>query len=282
VSLVDVAPGDLAGEHSGESTGELRRALSLTWTLGITEWKLRFYGSLLGYFWMLARPFAFFGVIYVVFTEIANVGNNVQYYGVYILFALVLFSFFGEVTGACVQSLAYRENLLRKMKFPTIVVPLSVALTGLLNVTVTLLAVLVFALGSGVEPRWSWLELPMLVLLLGVLALGVGMLLSVLYVRYRDMQPIWEVVSQMLFYASPVLYVATSVPSEYQAAYLCNPIAAVLTQMRHSFIDPKAPSLGSAMGADWRVVIPLALIAGVLALGIWAFKREAPRIAEHL
>src|SRR4051812_35750907 len=103
-------------ERGAEYASEARRAFSLTWTLGVTEWKLRFYGSLLGYFWMLARPFAFFGVIYVVFTEIAKVGNEVPYYGVYILFALVLFGFFGEVTGACVQSLAYRENLLRKMK----------------------------------------------------------------------------------------------------------------------------------------------------------------------
>ena len=84
---------------------QLRRATlsasaSLTWTLAVTDWKLRFYGSVLGYLWTLARPFAFFGVIYVVFTEIAELGNDVKNYGVYILFALVLFQFFAEVDRA--------------------------------------------------------------------------------------------------------------------------------------------------------------------------------------
>ena len=79
--------------------------LSLTWTLAVTDWKLRFYGSVLGYVWTLARPFAFFGVIYVVFTEIASVGGEIENYGVYILFGLVLFSFFAETTGNCVTCL---------------------------------------------------------------------------------------------------------------------------------------------------------------------------------
>lgn len=261
---------------------DLRRSWNLTWTLAVTDFKLRFYGSLLGYVWALARPFAFFGVIYVVFTQIANVGSQVKYYGVYILFALVLFGFFGEVTSNSVMSLIYRENLLRKMRFPRIVIPLSVSVTSLLNLVMTLLAVLVFTLANGIYPRWSWLEMPVLILLLTLLATGVGMLLSVLYIRYRDIQPIWEVATQMLFYASPVLYVATTVPGKYQGAYLCNPIAAILTQMRHAIIDPSAPDIATAIGGGVRVLIPLGLIAGVFALGLWAFNREAPRIAENL
>ena len=103
--------GGIVVEDSGASSRS-------RWTLALTDWKLRFYGSVLGYVWTLARPFAFFGVIYVVFTEIAHLGDDVKNYGVYILFALVLFNFFAEVTNGCLRSLIARENLLRKISLP--------------------------------------------------------------------------------------------------------------------------------------------------------------------
>jgi ABC-2 type transport system permease protein len=258
------------------------RIASLTWTLALTEWKLRFYGSVLGYVWTLARPFAFFGVIYFVFTEIADVGADVTNYGVYVLFGLVLFNYFAETTSLCVTCLVNRENLLRKMRFPRVVIPLSVALTALLNLGMTLVAVFIFTLATGIWPTWSWLELIPLVVLLTMLATGVGMLLSVLYIRYRDVQPIWEVVGQTLFYASPVLYVATMVPENIQRAYLANPIAAVLTQVRHAIVDPTAPSLATAMGDPARMLIPLGIVVGLLTLGLVVFNRMAPSIAEEL
>jgi ABC-2 type transport system permease protein len=259
-----------------------RRLWSLTWTLAVTEWRMRFYGSFFGYLWSLARPFALFGVIYVVFAEFAQLGDDVPHYAVYILFALVLFQFFAEITGMSVQSLVARENLLRKVRFPHLAVPLSIALTALFNLGMTLIAVFVFAIAAGVEPRWTWLELPLLVGVLLVFALGVGMLLSVLFVRYRDIQPIWDVISQALFYASPVLYVVTMIPQEYQRAYLANPIASVLTEMRAALIDPGARHVWDAIGEPMRLLIPGAIVVLAFALGWWAFNRAAPRIAENL
>ena len=93
----------------GARMREPRRLLSLAWTLAFTDWKLRFYGSVLGYVWTLVRPFAFFGVIYFVFTEIASLGSGVKNYAVYILFAMVLFQFFSEVTNNSVSCLLARE-----------------------------------------------------------------------------------------------------------------------------------------------------------------------------
>ncbi len=214
---------------------EVRRLWSLTWTLALTDWKLKFYGSVLGVLWTLVRPFALFGVIFIVFTEFANLDANVHHYGVYILFAMVLFNYFAEVTTGCVTSLVTRENLLRKMHFNPIVIPLSIAVTALLNLAITFAAVLIFAFSNGVWPMWTWIELPVIVLVITMLAVGMGMLLSALYVRYRDMQPIWEVFSQMLFYGSSVLYVATYVkPPEVRPWFLCNPISAAFAQMRHA------------------------------------------------
>jgi ABC-2 type transport system permease protein len=261
---------------------DLRRLWSLTWTMAVVEWRLRFYGSFFGYLWSLARPFALFGVIYVVFAEFAKLGDNVPNYAVYILFGLVLFQFFIEITSGCVQSLVVREGLIRKVRFPRLAVPLSIALTALFNLGMTLIAVFAFALASGVTPRWTWLELPLLILILLLFGLGLGMLLSVLYVRFRDVQPIWDVVSQALFYASPVLYVVTMVPETFQRAYLANPIASVLTEMRAAVLDPTARHVWDAIGDPVRLLVPGGLVVAACLLGWWAFNRAAPRIAEHL
>jgi ABC-2 type transport system permease protein len=261
---------------------EVRRFWSLTWTIAVTDWRLRFYGSFFGYLWSLARPFALFGVIFVVFSEFAKLGESVNHYAVYILFALVLFQFFAEITGSAVQSLVARENLLRKVRFPHLAVPFAIALTALFNLGMTLLPVFVFAIASGVTPMWTWLELPVLVAILLAFALGLGMLMSVLYVRYRDVQPMWDVASQVLFYASPVLYVTTMVPEAFQRAYMANPIAAVLTEMRAAVVDPDALHVWDAIGDPVRLLVPGGLVVLALALGWWTFKRAAPRIAEYL
>ncbi len=261
---------------------DARRFWELTWMLAVTDWKLRFYGSALGYAWTLARPFAFFGVIYVVFTEIANVGTGIKDYGVCILFSLVLFQFFAEATTGSVTSVVQRENLLRKMRFPRLAIPLSTVMTALLNLGATLVAVFVFAIAAGVYPTWSWLELPLLIAVLAVAATGTGMLLAVLFVRYRDVQPIWDVATQILFYASPILYVATMVPEDYRQAYMFNPLAAILTQVRHAVVDPAAPTAATVIGGGAWLLVPLAVTVLVFALGAWVFRREAPRIAENL
>jgi ABC-2 type transport system permease protein len=258
------------------------RFWNLVFTLAVTDFKLKYYGSVLGYVWTLARPFLFFGVIYFVFTEIVGLDKNVPNYGVYILFALVLFQFFGEVTGNCLGSLVARESMLRKMRFPRLVIPLSVVLTALFNLGMTLVAVFIFAIASGVTPTWGWLELPVIIVLLTIFATGCGLVLSALFVRYRDVQPIWDVTSQVLFYASPILYVATMVPESYQRAYLANPISALLTQMRHAVVDPTARPVWDAIGGAERLLVPGGIVVAVFVLGLRVFTREAPRIAENL
>jgi ABC-2 type transport system permease protein len=260
---------------------DLQRVWNLTWTLAATDFKLRFYGSVLGYVWTLVRPFLFFGVIYLVFSEIAGLDANVKNYGVYILFGLVLFQFFGETTGNSVRCLAAREGLLRKMPFPRLVIPLSVVLTALFNLGGTLAAAMIFAIATGVYPTWSWLELPVIILLVGAFATGIGLMLSALFVRYRDIAPIWEVASQMLFYVSPILYVTTLVPEQYRDAYLVNPLAGLLTEMRVAIVDSSAPHPWD-VGSPMSLAIAGAIVVTVVVLGLTIFIRQAPRVAEEL
>jgi ABC-2 type transport system permease protein len=261
---------------------DLRRLVNLTFTLAANDFKLRFFGSALGYLWSLMRPLLLFGVLYFVFTEVVRFGAGVEHYPVYLLAAIVLFTFFSETTSRGVTSLIERETLLRKIRFPRMVVPLSVALHAFFNLGLNLLVVFVFVFASGIDPRWAWLEMVPLILLLVMLATGTTMLISALFVRYRDIQPIWEVILQILFYASPIIYVTESFPDSIEREAMANPITAILTQMRHALIDPAAPTAAQAIGGGVRLLIPLLVIAVVFAVGVWVFAKEAPRIAENL
>jgi ABC-2 type transport system permease protein len=273
----------VARYHGPSALGDdLRRFVNLTVMLAVTDFKLRFFGSVLGYVWTLMRPLLLFGVLYFVFTEVVRFGNNIPHYPVYLLTSIVMFSFFSETTGRGVKALVERENLLRKVRFPRLVIPLAVALHSLFNLGLNLIVVFVFIFASGIEPRVTWLELIPLVLLLVAFSTSITMLLSALYVRYRDMQPIWEVALQILFYASPVIYVLETMPDSIQKPAMANPLAAILTQMRYALIDPHAPSAAEEIGSLALLLIPLAVIVAACAIGWVVFTREAPRIAEDL
>jgi ABC-2 type transport system permease protein len=266
--------------------GSVRRFVELTLTLARTEFKLRYFGSALGYVWSLMRPLLFFGVLYVVFTKIFKFGRGVPHYGVYLLTGIVLWTYLAEATAGCVQALVARESLVRKIRFPRMVIPLSVSLTAMFNLAMNFIAVIVFALANGISPRLSWLELIPIAGGFVVLATGLGMLLSALYVRHRDVQPIWEVALQAWFYLSPVMYVASSYNSRLgsgvEKVALLNPAATLLTQMGHAFIDPELPSAATAAGGYGVPILAMAITVGIFALGWWVFTHEAPRVAENL
>jgi ABC-2 type transport system permease protein len=264
--------------------GDARRFVHLATTLAVTEFKLRFFGSALGYLWQLMRPLLLFGVLYLVFTEFVRLGSAVEFYPVVLLTNIVLFTFFMEGTGGAVGSVVEREALVRKIQFPRMAIPVSVVLTASFNLGLNLVVVLIFALASGVSPRLSWLEAVPLVALLGILTSGMAMLLSALYVRFRDVRPIWDVISQALFYATPVIYTIDSLHKSAWIEHLImsSPLAAILQQMRHAIIDPQAPTAAAAVGGTARLLVPIGAIVVIGGLGFWYFNREAPRIAEDL
>jgi ABC-2 type transport system permease protein len=287
VSAAGAAPAEPLGRQiRGPSAvgGEWRRLLHLTRLLAVTDFRLRFFGSILGYLWQVMHPLLLFAVLYFVFTEVVRLGGEeARFYPVALLSGIVLFLFVAEATSGSVQSLVEREPIVRKIQFPRLAVPLAVVLTALFRLGLNLLVVLVFLLASGGSVRLSWLELPLLVLLLTLLAAGTAALVSALYVHFRDVKPIWDVGLQVLFYASPVFYTIELITNEtLRELLMLNPFAAILQQVRHAVIDPSHPSAFEAVGGDARILVPLGLIALVVVVGFRYFDRKAPRIAEEL
>jgi ABC-2 type transport system permease protein len=260
--------------------GGTRRFFDLLWLLSVTEFKRTYFGTVLGYVWSLVRPLMLFAVLLFVFTRIFRI--EVPYYPVILLLGIVLFTFFQEATGQAVTSVVSQEGIVRKTQFPRLVIPLSLVLTGLMNLGLNLIAVFIFILAYGVEPMWTWLLLPVLILLLTVFTTALCMLLSALYVRFRDVEIIWSVLALVLFYGTPILYPIEIVPDEYREFLLINPLAPIFEQARVWIIDPTAINAVDAAGG-WLQMIPSATVfVGVCILGWWVFNREAPRVAEAL
>lgn len=262
---------------------DARRFVNLTRTLAVTEFKLRFFGSALGYLWQVMRPLLLFGVLYVVFTHVLKFKSHASFYPVALLSGIVMFVFLSESTGTAVTSLVDREPLVRKVQFPRLVVPLSVVLTALMNLALNLVVVLIFLLISGGSVRLSWLEIPLLVAGLALFSASLSTLLSALYVRYRDVKPVWEVLLQMLFYGTPIFYTLDVIPNEtLRRLLLLNPLAVIIQQFRHAVIDPSHPSARTVAGSWLLLLAPAAILLVLAVVSYRYFDREAPKIAEDL
>jgi ABC-2 type transport system permease protein len=251
--------------------------------MAATDFRLSFHGTVFGYLWSLARPLLTFGILLAVFTQVFRFGGEVRDYPALLLFNIMLFGLFGEGTGGSVMSLAAREGIVRRTQFPRLVVPLSVVLTAVLNLGVNLIAVFIFLLAYGVEPLWTWMLLPVLVLgLLGITS-GTAMILSALYPRFRDVALIWGVMQTFLFYATPVLYTISVAPGTFRNLIQINPLTPIFEQAQKWIIDPNAPGAhGATQGSEHLLVISILIYVAVCVAGVWVFNREAPRIAEEL
>jgi ABC-2 type transport system permease protein len=221
-------------------------------------------------------------VLLFVFTQVFRLGSQVPNYPVLLLLNIVVFSFFQEATQNAVAAVLAQEGIVRKTQFPRLVIPLSVVLTAAFNFALNLFVVFIFILAWGVDPTWTWLLFPVALAALLLLTTGVSMLLSALYVRFRDVMIIWTVLTSVLFYGSPVLYPIEIVPDQYQELLMVNPLAPIFEQIRVWVIDPSAPTAVDAAGG-WLGLLPAAAIfVALCVLGAWVFGRAAPRIAEEL
>jgi ABC-2 type transport system permease protein len=269
----------------GALADDWRRFWHLTFTIARNEFKLRFFGSILGYVWQLMRPLLLFGVLLFVWGHVVKAGTE-PHYAVGLLAAIVLFTFFGEATGGAIRSVVDRENLVRKIQFPRLVIPLAIVMIAAFNLSLNLLVVLVFALAEGVRPMLSWVEAPLIIFMLIVYSTGLAMLLSAMFVHFRDIQPIWEVITQVIFYASGILIPVALVREHMSRTvfhfFMLNPLTIVVQQFRHAMINRGAFSAGQLLGGWWQLLEPMAIVAVIFAVGFWVFNRTAPLIAENL
>ncbi|HEX5984266.1 MAG TPA: ABC transporter permease [Solirubrobacterales bacterium] len=262
--------------------GDLRRFWVLVRLSAVAQFKHLYAGSLLGYFWTLGRPLAMFGVIYVVFSEVLGIGAGIVNYPAVLLLNLLIFQFFTDATSRALPSMVSNESTLRKMEFPRAVVPGAVVLAAVFTFVLNLVAVLAILLFTGLEPRATWVLVPLLCLAMLIVATATSFVLATLFVQFRDIGQIWMVTTLALLYSSPIMYPVETIPNDFRWMLIVNPLAPIFELMRKWAVDPGAPDVAAAAGTPWGWYGPLLISLAICVLAVVLFRRKARTLAELL
>lgn len=246
-----------------------------------TDFKVRYQGSVLGYFWSLLKPLFLFAILYVVFTYIIPLGKGVEHFPVYLLLGIVLWNFFTEATTLGAGSVVARGDLIRKISIPRYLVVISSSLSALINLGLSLIVVFIFALLNGIMPSFTWLLVIPLIIELYVFALGISFFLSAVYVKFRDVTYIWEIILQAGFYASAIIYPLTLVPSDLQKWFFLNPMVQIIQDARYAIATDTTITIWTTIHS-WAIVIPFFIVIASAVIGGLYFKKHSRYFAENI
>jgi len=245
----------------------------LTLKLAISEFKLRYKNSILGFFWSLLEPLLMLLVLYVVFTNFMRV--NVEHYQLFLLMGIISWNMLSRGTTMSLNSIIGKPGLVQKVYFPREVLVISSCLTALLMTLLEFIVFGLFMLIFNVMPTITIMYFPPVLFVEFLFILGLSLGLAALNVYYRDMQYIWAVVMQAGFFAAPIIYPVSSIPEKYVWIIMLNPMTRIIDMLRGSVIYSTPPVFG-----DGIFILAAALI--VLAAGYLIFLRLEPGFAEEM
>lgn len=250
--------------------------------LVITDFKLRYQGSFLGYLWSLLRPLALFVILYIVFVKFLRFGGSIPHYPVYLLLGIITWNYFAEVTSTGVGSIVGRGDLLRKINFPKYVIVLAGSFSALINLAINLVVVFIFMLWNGVDFRMTILWAPLLIVELFTFALALSFLLSALYVKLRDINYVWEVIMQGAFYATPIIYPISNIPEKWAKLLMLNPMAQIVQDLRYALVTPDTLTISDIYHSSWARLIPLGTVVLLMIGAGYYFRKRSGRFAEEI
>lgn len=259
---------------------ELTGYRNLTRTIAVTDFKLKYQGSILGYLWSLVKPLLLFTVLYFVFTKVFKIGGTIPYYPVYLLLGIILWTFFSETSVACLFSIVSKYDLIRKVYFPRIVLIFSNSLTSLFTFLSNLMVVFVFMVFNHVPFTLNIVYIPLLLFELFIFVMGIGLFLGAFYVKFRDISHIWEVILFAGFYATPILYSPAMIPGIYKKILLLSPMAQIIQDFRYVLITNQAVTSESVLGWPY-FIIPYVLPFVIFFFGYFVFEKMASKFAEE-
>ena len=260
----------------------------LLYELVKTDFKLRYQGSALGVLWSVLKPLMLFAVMYVVFVKFLKFTDGTPTYPIVLLLGISLWSFFTEATTVGMQSIVGRGDILRKINFPKYIIILSSMFSALISLFINIIVVLIFAIFTGVKLSWLVLWLPMNFLQLFVLALGISLFLSTLYVKFRDIGHIYEVILQIVFYSVPIIYPLSQVANfkvfgiSAQNIIMLNPVAQIIQDIRHNLIAPVTTPTTWGMGGILYSLVPIIITIIILIIGALYFNKNSKKFAEMI
>ena len=263
-----------------------RRNRILLRELVITDFKLRYQGSVLGYLWSLLKPLMLFAIMYVVFVHFLRFGAGLDHFAVSLLLGIVMWTFFTEATGQGMQAIVGRGDLIRKINFPKYIIVISATISALINFALNLIVVFVFMLIDGVDFKWSALLFPLNILELYVFSLAIAFYLSAAYIKYRDITHIWEVFLQGLFYATPILYPLQMVMKYNMVAaqvMMLSPIAVIFQDARYNLVSQSSTVTNTDIISNpFLLALPHLIVIAAVLVAVFYFRKNQKYFAENV
>jgi len=244
---------------------ELKRYRDLFYFLVWRDIKVLYAQTILGFAWAILQPLVQIIIFTIIFGKVAKVSTEGIPYILFSSVAVIPWTYMSQAMTNSSQSLVGGQGMLGKVYFPRLIFPLTSILAKLVDFAISMLIILIIAIYYHISPTWNLLLLPVFVVFMMSISAGVGMWLSAMAIRFRDVKHAMPFVIRMLMYTAPIVYSASSIPEKYRIVYSLNPIVGVIEGFRACF-------LGTTM--HWVFILP-GVISAILILisGAYYFKR---------
>lgn len=253
-----------------------------------TNFKLRYQGSYLGVLWSVLQPLMLFAVMYVVFVKFLKFTDGTPTFPISLLCGTCLWQFFTESTSMGMRSIVDRGDLLRKIHFPNYIIVAATTMGSMISLAINLGVVILFGFFAHAHYTWRVITVIPSILQLYAISLGVALLLGSLYVYFRDIGHIWDVILQALFYATPIIYPLSMVQKNPKFSWAADfmmlmPTTQTIMDIRHNLLSPEyVPTIWTVVDNKILCLIPYVLSALVLWLGVHVFRKYSAKFAEVL
>lgn len=249
----------------------------LIWMLAKTDFKLRYHGSVLGYFWALLKPLLTFAILNFIFSSVFNPrSNGIDTYSLQLLVSLMMFYFFAEGTSSGMSSLLSKAQLVTKIYVPRWTIIFASTINATLIFLMNLLVIAFFFAIKGFMPSIGAIVMFLLFsIFIYIIILSFALIVAPLYVKFRDLAMIWDVLLMIIMYASPIIYPLATLPEKYHQLILLNPLAFTVHFTKESLIN-------NHFATPAQYIIFISIVLGLFGLSILSYRKFSSRVAEDI
>jgi lipopolysaccharide transport system permease protein len=252
----------------------MRKIVNTIFELAVKDIKLKYNNSAFGYLWMLINPLLMLITLYIVFSIIMNL--QLSYYQLFLLLGIIVWNFFSEATLTSINSLATSFPLLKKIKIQPYVIILGANLSAFISFFASLFVFLLLMIFFKVDP-FTPLRLISLFyfLLLFLIVISTSLIISTIYLYFKDIIHIWNFLLLIGFWITPIIYPENLIPKAYLRFYMLNPLARIISHLRNTLIY-------NYIDTPEQVIISVLMAIMLIFTGLWFYKRYSKKIYEQL
>lgn len=253
---------------------EILHYRELLWMLAYRDYRVRYAQTVLGFLWAVIQPLLTLIIFILVFNKAAKVETGEIPYPVFAMTGMWAWSYFSYVMMQAGQSIIGAQALITKVYFPRLIIPLSKSIVGLIDFIIAFVMLVVLMIYFRFVPSINLLALPLVILAVIMLSLGVGIWLSALSIRFRDIQYIIPFLVQIGMYVTPVAYPSSRIPSEYLTWYYLNPMAGVIDGFRWAVLKTPLP--------EFQFLIYSTLVTFIIFISSVYYFRRVERVMADI